>query len=601
MTQYYKDVIFRLESISGGMVMSGQGTLLRILVLFLFLVLVGGFVDSVKSEDSERIAKMLSLTAEQTQGIANGSLEWPEYFFPISLWSQQDIERLPEDLLDSITKKERQWPVYINKHRKLFQNEFGKDVKNNYDLFIKETLTIKSSDRSPENTYIIDNKRLPRLVDLITVKGESLSKILGTSLENIRVFSYRQGKLRTIPFDIIESTDDNRIVLPEGPEGNPNDGDKLLSKNDKVFFMAVDTGAKVVSSYFSSELQNVKEVVEVNLSYPEENEVGWIYIVSFEKMPPVLSSFDYVVWNKNEAIVYTPYFFMQFKLNKIKKTYEPSFISLTHVGSPSIGALPLDINKKLKLNAYTKYVIGSISESDEDFDTSLRAFYDGNVIMYARATWKMKSPFGIGSPVVFQDLVFDPFSVKAINSFFTPFDPSLLVKYNEILAGLLYNERLMGDSLKGKGRLITSTDKEGFIIDGEMSENERAWGQSDSRVDWQATLFSFGSQVMTTVYNDYLTKVGKHGLNWSDNKAEGCFYQDYINFDKFDNRQEYLYKKWTGVPHFSSKELNWDNLNLVLKSTEKPLHIKVGDEDEFISNPFFHVPDIKSVKKYYRY
>jgi len=156
LAQYYKDVIFRAESINGGMVMPGQGTLLRILALF--LILVGGFVDSVKSEDSERIAKMLSLTAEQTQGIANGSLEWPEYFFPISLWSQQDIERLPEDLLDSIAKKERQWPVYINKHRKLFQNEFGKDVKNNYDLFIKETLTIKSSDRSPENTYIIDIK-----------------------------------------------------------------------------------------------------------------------------------------------------------------------------------------------------------------------------------------------------------------------------------------------------------------------------------------------------------------------------------------------------------------------------------------------------------
>jgi len=569
----------------------------------LIFILISGFVVSAENpDDAQRVNKLLNTTSEQLDKIAEGTLPWPEYFFPISTWSKEEIKEFPDGFLDLITKKEKEWPVYIDNHRKLFQKEYGYDVKNNYDLFLKEVELLKMSDKKRVGSYVTDNKTLSRLTDKVIIKGENFDKLQGTPLDNIRVFSHRRLKLRAIPFDIVEFTEKNKIVLPEGSEGNPEDGDKVFSANDKLFFMAIDAGDKVDLPYFNTIYANLKEIVEVKVFHPETKEVGWVYVASFEKEPPELSSFDYVVWNNDEAMFYTPYAFLQFNVQKKGKKYEPTFIPATTIGSPAIGAIPLDINKELKLNVYTKYRLGSISATGKDFDTHLRAWFDGKVMLYVRATWKMKSPLGIGAPVVIEDVVLDYLSAAAINSFYTPFNPSLFVKYNEILGGFLYNDRLELEALKGKGRLITSSDREGFIMDGEMSEKEIAWESDEKReAEWSAALFPSGSLLGITAYNDYLEKAGKYGLNWSDDSAGGTFYQDYINFDKFPNRQEYLYNQWTPIPNFSSNELNWENLDLVLKCTEKPLHIKVEGKDEFVMTPFFHVPDIKSVKKHYKY
>ncbi len=75
------------------------------------------------------------------------------------------------------------------------------------------------------------------LIDLVYIKANDFGNLQANPVDRIRVFAYKFGKLRPIPADILEFTSKNRVVLPEGSEGNPEDGDRIFSKNDMLLFM----------------------------------------------------------------------------------------------------------------------------------------------------------------------------------------------------------------------------------------------------------------------------------------------------------------------------------------------------------------------------
>ncbi len=59
---------------------------------------------------------------------------------------------------------------------------------------------------------------------------------------------------------------------------------------------------------------------------------------------------------------------------------------------------------------------------------------------------------------------------------------------------------------------------------------------------------------------------------------------------------------WDIVPNFwTPTKFRWENLELALKRTDKPLAYHVDEGKEITPSTCIHVPDIMKVKKKYRY
>jgi hypothetical protein len=519
------------------------------------------------------------------------------FTFPLSTWSKGQL-KAPEAFWAAERQFEKSWPLYISEQEKQFSRIYGNGIKNGYDLFLREQTCTAGAP-------VIQKKTLKRLLDLVSVPGKSLSGAQGSQISNIRVVAFREGLLRVIPFDILEFNAAGRVVLPLGPEGNPNDGDGILGDNDKILFMAMDAGHKVGKSYITGNLKGVRDMQEIELEYAPANEHGWVYVVSFSGIPPEKSPIRYARHSSEAAIIYTPYYLVQSKPRVDRKGVSPTTEAATWAIAPSMGGDPRDIHEKLALNIKLAYRIGVTTSEDQDsFNMRMRAWYNGDVIVYGRTTWKVKTPLGIGAPTIFADIVATPFYLLNQNFLCTPFDPSVLMKSFQLIIGEDLNSSVLtADSARGY-RLITADNRQGFMIDARMDPGEGDPAYKGLKRDlWHVLTGPWGSMCVFSGLNEYLSRhASKFNLLWSDTQADIGGYRYNLEVRDFKNRQEHMYLEWNVVPQFGNiGQYNWNNLDLVIRHHEKPLSAVVNGVTRIPASPFLIVPDIKYEKGFYRY
>ena len=575
-----------------------------VVLVVVFFCIGMAFAD----DDLERLEKIQALSQQEMDAIINGEAPWPDVLFPLSMWTDKDrkMKKLPDEFWVKLREVERKWPEFINDQMQLFKKDYGPDIKNSYDLFLKEQAQLKAPDYFKIFPPVKAKKTLKRLIDLACLSANSFDKLQGVSLDKIRVLSYNQGRLRVIPFDILEFTKENRVVLPLGPEANPQDGDNVFSGNDKLFFMVIDAGDQIDTGYIKEKFPGVKEISEVEISYQKDKEKGFVYVAAFSDKAPMKSPIDYIDFYPEVGITLNLFAFNQCECRKVKGDIVPTLGIRTWASAPQIGGIPIDIHNRLRLNTTIAFRIGTKSENEDTFNIAWRAWYDGSVINYRRATWMMKTPFGIGAPTVFCDIVATTFTVSSFTTWYTPFDPSLLVKRTEISIGEDLNKRLLLDE-KAKGlvkgvRFITSADKDGLDIDGVMSEKEKS--RDNTMPSWYLITGAPGTICYRTAYDDFLTENAKLRLDWTDSAEDIGYYNNRLILDNFKNRQEYFYIEWNIVPYFGNPDPNkykWENLDLILKHRDKPLTYKIGTHSDIKSDIFIHIPDIKVVKESYKY
>ncbi|MEN6473314.1 MAG: hypothetical protein ABFD81_04805 [Syntrophaceae bacterium] len=532
-------------------------------------------------------------SAGQEQGIG----------FPLSTWSKEQIQKLPDTFWSLQRQTEKSWATYISRMEQQYAQVYGPDIKNGYDLFLQEQT---QAGTQPKHPQIKERKTLRRLTDLVGVPGRGLGRIKGTPLGSIRVLAFKAGALRVIPHDVMECTAAGRLVLPYGPEGNPKDGDGVLGDADTLYFMAMDAGDRVGTKFITDTLAGAKAVIEIELTYAQQNEQGWVYVAAFGSQAPETSVFEYVKIFPEAAIIYSPFMLVQSMPRAGKQMVSPTVDVRTWAVAPSFGGTARDIHNKLILVLKVLFRGGfKISQNQDESNLTFRAWYAGPVIVYGRATWKMKTPLGIGAPVIFADLVGTAFTCTDQNFLWTPFDPSIMMKtFNLTLGEELNQQALMPEP--GAERIITSQDRKVYPIKAQSSAQivvQDAQNHGTKQDIWHVLTGPAGSMCMYAGLNDYLTQHAQtFTMLWQDSPEHIGAYLYNLDVTDFKNRQESMFLEWYGVPFFwDNGRYNWGKLDLVLKPRLKPLTCIVDGSARFVSPRFVHVPNIKEDRALYRY
>jgi len=388
-------------------------------------------------------------------------------------------------------------------------------------------------------------------------------------------------------------------VLPFGPEGNPKEGDGILSDNDRLFFLAVDTGHQVKKDYIAATLKGAKDIQEIELGYTPDNERGWAYVVNFSGAAPEKSPIDYIRISNAASIIYTPYYLVQAKPRIDKGRTTPTIETATWAIAPSMGGSPQDIHNGLTLNMKLSFrPIGSSNENQDSFNMRIRAWYDGAVINVDRASWMVKTPLGIGAPTIIADVVASPFSLLNQNFLCTPFDPTLIMRSFNLTLGECLNSKALSH------RVITPENRTGFIVDTKTAAGEGDQDNKTRKRDlWHVLTGPYGSVCVVAGLNDYLARhAAKFNLLYGDSPDATGWARYNLEVKDFKNRQEHMYMEWNVVPQFDHNgQYNWKNLDLVLKHHEKPLDFSVDGAASTSSTIFYYIPDVKNEKSAYRY
>ncbi len=488
---------------------------------------------------------------------------------------------MPAEFWRDLRAVERSWPLYIDEQARHYQQEYGPDIRNRYDLYRHEQAHRQTGP---------GRKSLNRLVDLAALEASCFDQLRGRRLDQIAVVAWRQGRLRHIPFDLLEFTQDNRIVLPCGPEANPADGDGIFNHHDHLIFMAADCGDRIGVKRLRDQFRQVRAVEEVAISRGDEQ--GWVYVLA----APSLPLFDEIRFYPQTATTCTPFIMNQCAPRLVKGRIVPTLGLRTWAAAPHIGGLPVDSHNRLHIDSCLQFKVGQIRENEDDFDLSWRAWYDGRVIFYARSTWRMKTPLGIGAPTVFADIMATPLSLFCYPSFYTPFDPSLFIRKVDFGIGEDLNPQLL--DLNKAVRFITPANREGSRICGASSPQEL------ELVDWLVLAWRGSSICVRTSHDDYLSRHAALSTSWRDCESSPGCYSNNLSLASFDNRQQHFYVEWNIVPWFWNADpdrCNWANLELVLSHRDKPLQYAVGSHGPFELPRTFHVPDIKEELVRYRY
>lgn len=136
----------------------------------------------------------------------------------------------------------------------------------------------------------LSRKTLRRRLDPIVVEGKTLGPMLGQSIDKLRLFAMRRGKLTVIPFQIDEKTPSGNYAFDKGADTKKDVDNGALDSNDELVFMVRDSGGQAPPQ----SLQSFRKVVEIRLTDPKDKRLAWVYLVAFKKKPPALADVDYV-------------------------------------------------------------------------------------------------------------------------------------------------------------------------------------------------------------------------------------------------------------------------------------------------------------------
>ena len=173
-------------------------------------------------------------------------------------------------------------------------------------------------------------KTLQRSADPVIITGDDLPQLIGKHIDNIRVFSFRDGVMVPIPFQIdqrdstgcwvwdviyrqpfqFDMEDPSAITLrkpfahgpgtvdDEDPAGTP-----LLDANDELVLMARDLGDFNTSPYSDSK---AAVMLQVKISDTANGTHGWATIAGYQDSPPPRPGTRYMEYDTDDRTVRSP-------------------------------------------------------------------------------------------------------------------------------------------------------------------------------------------------------------------------------------------------------------------------------------------------------
>lgn len=299
----------------------------------------------------------------------------------------------------------------------------------------------------------------PRQWDPVVVSGEKLSALSGKSINNIRVYSFRDGKAAPIPFQIDERDEEGSLVFPLGPKPTSDTDNGLFDKNDELIFMSMDSGGKAEATSFPA---GYSHVVEISVTDPLNASRSVVYALYYEKNPPERSAVDYVSISSDGSRVEARNFLMSFS-DEAPIGFDS--LAITPAGGGN-GKNSVD-SLKIRVKTVLRFMKVPINKSEADFESELVAFVDGPVRVVRRTLNRMVIFWKIATPNSVIDNVFYFNSFEFPTEIFVPFDIGLLASEFRFRISTDGNENQNGKIF------INEHNPGGVVLDGKMTEKEQ--------------------------------------------------------------------------------------------------------------------------------
>ena len=330
-------------------------------------------------------------------------------------------------------------------------------------VFISSLVLILAFSTNGFGEDAVAKKTLKRKVDPVIMDGKLASEIIGSPLEGLRLYAFRNGKFEPIRFQIDEMTGENGDwILYGGPVPNWDLSNGKFDTWDKLLFMAEDTGDKAPKEAW---IPGYSRGSEIEVIDPLTGQKGWCYLFYFaSNCPPRSNLPDYVKYDYNTETTQGSSYYYQYIITKdgLHSTY---YKVMSLKGKNGIGKNFVD---RLKVRPTLK-IIGAlpIRFNEENLKSNVIAYKTGpvrairRVEQYVQIAW-MKSLRAVVDVMYYADVVTVPMIVTI------PIRPSALGSSLVVRFGTDYAPNAFSDMYA-----YNSSNPKGFLINGKMDEAKK--------------------------------------------------------------------------------------------------------------------------------
>lgn len=138
----------------------------------------------------------------------------------------------------------------------------------------------------------IASRTLERPEASVVVLGSQLEGLQGVAVDSLRLFAWRDGAARQIPFQVDELTPEEEYAYAHGELRRSDTDEGRLDANDELVFMARDVGPRLDASALA---RGQALALELEVIDPDaRHRRGWVYLLQFPSGAPPRPSQRYV-------------------------------------------------------------------------------------------------------------------------------------------------------------------------------------------------------------------------------------------------------------------------------------------------------------------
>jgi len=430
---------------------------------------------------------------------------------------------------------------------------------------------------------VIEQKTIDRFYDPVEIRAEILGDLLGTKLDQLRLYNFSNGALQQVRYQFDEWTPEGSMVLNRGGEANADLGNGILDLQDMLVFMARDAGDRV-----SGDLRpdGAMRGVEIEIIDPLTNGRGWYYLFQFPESAPevpfrVVATVDdtdmLIAKGRSFTIVGTNHE----KKGKVYKTIVNQNVWV----NPEAGGDGRDFVDRSKFRVKARLLFGviKIGFDEDDFIGEVTKYKIGPVRSVGRQWFGVNMPLGLKSPKIYGDTyVHDTMTIMAWETDI-PFNPGhVLTDFTMIVGYDLHDPN-------GYGMIwYNSNNPEGFLVDGVSSPMEEAY---DDRHDkWRCTVGPNGWMLHRSVWDEAYSSQADIKVHYRDDIQHqdppdyypgdlGYYYLQSTVKSLKPRKYHYQLEWYFPYDFYSPEGLRTDVIEQILNIRDHPLRVKVGDRE----------------------